>query len=106
MARFFPSGFIQIAGNEYVWTIRHLGGLSSTYEGQRGLSVFVNTNDSGSRELILDFAFADYFFGAPKSLPEFTTRLARCIEIALVAKWAPSSRGKPVRLNVIDIETK
>lgn len=85
------------------WVVRHYGGGSSIRDEMRGLSVAVRS-EKGERELQLEFAFKDYFFGRPKSDAEFRMRLIRCVSLALESKWNPETRGKPLRIAVAELE--
>jgi hypothetical protein len=105
MARFEPQGSFVAADHHIRWFVRHYGGGSSAYAAKHGLSVAVRS-DRGARELRLDFAFEDYFFAPPKSDSGFKERLRRCVLRALESKWTPDSRGKPLRIEVREIENE
>jgi hypothetical protein len=94
MARFRKLGVLEVRGLELQWHVRHFGGLSHMYDTPRGLSVGVCVEPGRSRELVIEFAYADYFFDAPSQQSEFEKRLCILIEEAIVAGWVPDSRGR------------
>jgi hypothetical protein len=94
MGKFKHSGIVSIGNTEYQWHVRHWGGASNAYENQRGLSVSVCAEPGRTKELLVEFAFTDYFFEPPPQQAEFERRLGAAVEAAIEAGWRPLARGK------------
>lgn len=104
MSKFKHFGVIVLHGNEYQWHVRHWGGASNAYENHRGLSVSVCLDPGRKKALLVEFAFKDYFFDAPRQQTEFEQRLRSAIDIAIDAGWRPLARGKPFVFRVLEEE--
>jgi len=102
MAKFKYFGVVHIGGTKCQWHIRHYGGASTAYENQRGLSVSVCAEPGRTKELVVEFAFTDYFFKPPPQQAEFERRLYMAVEGAIEAGWRPLARGRAFVFAVSD----
>lgn len=95
MAAFKESGVITIDDDEFFWQVRHWVGAPLAEGGCGGLSVSVSVDPGRRRELIVEFPFAEFGTGKPRSELQFQKRLRSCIEAALEEGWRANSRGRP-----------
>ena len=91
-------GQITVEGHNLYWEL-----LSepqwTTEDGYRGLCISVQTNNTSSRELVLEFPMPTKTTGnGMPQLPQRPKFSAKSIEdgvrLAIVAGWEPESRGK------------
>lgn len=94
MSKFRHSGVMVFGDTECTWVVRHWGGFSTEHRKPRGLSVSVCVEPGHTKELIVEFAFTDYFFSKPPQQSQFEDRLRSSVEAAMRAGWRPHARGK------------
>jgi len=89
-----------VGEDDLQWRVRHWGGASNAYENHRGISVSVCVEPGRTKELLVEFAFTDYFFKAPPQQAPFERRLRSAVEAAIAEGWRPLSRGRAYLYNV------
>lgn len=104
MSRFETSGEIEVESIRYGWEVRHFSSASSMYSPAQGISACVYLPKKRGKELIVDFPPKDYFFVKPRSTREFEARLRKCVSGALALGWRPEARGKPFRVDAVQVE--
>jgi hypothetical protein len=93
---------IDVGGEPYVWRLQRRPQWSSDAANWRGMAIAVRHKE-GQREAVLEFPPGPQpRYGAPQLqasqiAPE---RVAKAIASAIVAGWAPLSRGKTVAIVV------
>jgi hypothetical protein len=91
------SGTIEVEGIEYRWSI-YRQPMWVSERGFVGMAILVETMESSTRELLLEFAM-DHSTGhrCMTSHVRFrisNRRLIECVQNAIRAGWNPNSRGK------------
>jgi hypothetical protein len=97
-----PEFEIEVDGEPYVWRLHRQPQWSSDAAGWRGMAIAVRHKE-GQREAVLEFPpGVQPRYGAPHLQPSQIAPelVARAIASAIVAGWAPLSRGKTVAIVV------
>jgi hypothetical protein len=95
------TGTVQIEGVDYRWSVYRQPAITST-RGLVGLTLLVETMESGRRSLILEFAIDPKRHGDMPHHQRFRVpnhRLIECIQNAMNSGWDPDSRGKDFVFN-------
>lgn len=99
MAKFIPSGTLQIEAQQFDWEILHYAQMTTTSQNANGLSVCVWLSGARAKELIVNFPVIGHNYDRPKNPGQFEKRLALCVKQALEQGWNPEKRGKPFRFD-------
>ena len=97
-----PEFEIEVGGERYLWRLQRQPQWSSDTNAWRGMAIAVRHQD-GQREVVVEFpAERQPRFGAPqlKASQIDSALVANAIASAIVAGWAPLSRGKTVAIVV------
>jgi hypothetical protein len=97
-----PEFEIEVGGEPYVWRLHRLPGWSSDAAGRHGMAIAVRHRE-GQREAVVEFPPGlQPRFGAPQLKPSQIAPelVAKAIASAILAGWAPLSRGKTIAIVV------
>ena len=97
-----PEFEIDVDGEPYVWRLHRQPQWSSDAANWRGMAIAARHRE-GKREAVVEFPPGQQpKFGAPHLQPSQIAPelVARAIASAIVAGWAPLSRGKTVAIEV------
>jgi hypothetical protein len=90
-------GLITVEGVTFCWQLISEP-LWSTEDGYKGLCISVRTEDTGHRDLVLEYPYPTTNSGSPLPLPQRPQFSVKTIEAdirqAMTAGWNPNSRGK------------